>query len=50
MCGLFNVSVCACVDFVIRGCVYVWVLICVGACMCICQTDTAVWKQTVVSV
>ena len=30
----FNVWVCVCMGFVMRGCVYVWVLECVGVCMC----------------
>ena len=34
MCGLFNVQVCVGVGCVMRGCVYVWVLQCVGVCTC----------------
>ena len=30
MCGFCNVWVCICVDFVIFGCVYILVLLCVG--------------------
>ena len=32
MCEFCNVWVCACVGFVMCGCVYVWILLCV--CMC----------------
>jgi hypothetical protein len=35
-CGFCNVLVCVCVGFVMRWCVYVWVLYCVGVCMCGC--------------
>ena len=34
MCGFCNVWVCVCVCFVMFGRVYVWVLYCVGVCMC----------------
>ena len=30
----FAVCGCVCVGFLMRGCVYVWVLQCVGVCVC----------------
>ena len=45
MYGLCNVWVCVCMDFVRSGCVFVWVLNCVGVCayglaimrLCVCM-------------
>ena len=33
MYGFCNVWVCICVGFVMCGCVYVWILYCLGVCM-----------------
>ena len=37
MCGCVYVWVCVCVGFVMCGCVYVCVCVCVGMCMCGCM-------------
>ena len=34
MFGICNVWLCRSVGFLMCGCVYVWVLYCVGVCMC----------------
>ena len=34
MCGFCNLWLWVRVGFVMRGCVYVWVCVCVGVCMC----------------
>jgi len=34
MCGFCNVWVCLYVEFVMRGCMYVWDFQCVGLCIC----------------